>query len=207
MSPGLLRTPRAPPAVPSSAPRSSARSNVPAAETARRISSRNTFFLKRVFPLLWFGMVALAGGAGRAGARAGKAVPPPVFIVPLLLLVIGYAIMRKLVFDLADEVFDEGAALRVRFGSEEQRIALTDIINVGYTQFVNPPRITLTLRQPGRFGREVSFSPPQSFFAPFVRNRLASELIERVEAARRRRTRPARRAPGPAPPRARAAAG
>jgi len=113
-------------------------------------------------------------------------VPPPVFIVPLLLLVIGYAIMRKLVFDLADEVFDEGAALRVRFGSEEQRIALTDIINVGYTQFVNPPRITLTLRQPGRFGREVSFSPPQSFFAPFVRNRLASELIERVEAARRR---------------------
>ncbi len=63
---------------------------------------------------------------------------------------------------------------------------LTDIINVGYTQFVNPPRITLTLRQPGRFGREVSFSPPQSFLAPFARNKLASELIERVEAARRR---------------------
>ena len=156
------------------------------AETARRISSRNTFFLKRVLPVLWFGMVALSVAAGLAGARAGKAVPPPVFIVPLLLLVIGYAIMRKLVFDLADEVFDEGDALRVRFGSEEERIALTDIINVGYTQFVNPPRITLTLRQPGRFGREVSFSPPQSFFAPFVRNRLASELIERVEAARRR---------------------
>jgi hypothetical protein len=156
------------------------------AETARRISSRNTFFLKRVFPVLWFGMVVLSVAAGLAGARAGKAVPPPVFIVPLLLFVIGYVIMRKLVLDLADEVFDEGDALRVRFGSEEERIALTDIINVGYTQFVNPPRITLTLRQPSRFGREVSFSPPQSFFAPFVRNKLAGELIERVEAARRR---------------------
>jgi len=155
--------------------------------TARRISSRNTFFLKRVFPVLWFGIVVLSLAAGLAAARAGKAVPVPVFIVPLLLFVIGYAVMRKLVLDLADEVFDEGAALRVRFGSEEERIALTDIINVSYTQFVNPPRITLTLRQPGRFGREVSFSPPQSFFAPFVRNRLASELIERVEAARRRR--------------------
>jgi len=156
-----------------------------AADTARRISSRQTFFLKRLFPVLWFGMVVLSLVAGLAGARAGKAVPPPVFIVPLLLFVIGYVVLRKLVFDLADEVFDEGDALRVRIGSEEERIALTDIINVGYTQFVNPPRITLTLRQPGRFGREVSFSPPQAFFAPFVRNKLASELIERVEAARR----------------------
>jgi hypothetical protein len=58
--------------------------------TIKRISSRQTFFLKRVFPVLWFAMVALAPAAGLAGARAGKAVPPPVFIVPLLLLVIGY---------------------------------------------------------------------------------------------------------------------
>ena len=157
-----------------------------AADIARRISSRQTFFLKRVFPVLWFGMVVLSLAAGLAGARAGKAVPAPVFIVPLVLFVVGYAVIRRLVHDLADEVFDEGDALRVRFGSDEERITLADIINVGYTQFVNPPRITLTLRQPGRFGREVSFSPPQSFFAPFVRNRLASELIERVEAARRR---------------------
>jgi hypothetical protein len=57
---------------------------------------------------------------------------------------------------------------------------------VSYTQLVNPPRITLTLRQPGRFGREVSFSPPRRFFSPFVRNPLIDELIERVEAARRR---------------------
>ena len=154
--------------------------------TIKRISSRQTFFLKRVFPLLWFGLVVVSVVAGLAGARAGKAVPPPVFIVPLLLFVIGFVVMRKLVLDLADEVLDEGDALRVRFGSDEERIALTDIINVGYTQFVNPPRITLTLRQPGRFGREVSFCPPQSFFAPFVRNKLARELIERVEAARRR---------------------
>jgi hypothetical protein len=41
------------------------------AETARRISSRNTFFLKRVFPVLWFGMVAVSVAAGLAGARAG----------------------------------------------------------------------------------------------------------------------------------------
>jgi len=74
----------------------------------------------------------------------------------------------------------------VRFAAEEERIALADIINVGYTQFVNPPRITLTLRQPGRFGREVSFSPQRRFLSPFRRSPLIAELIERTHAARSR---------------------
>ena len=80
-----------------------------------RISSRNTFFVKRVFPVLWFGIIAVGLIAALAAARAGKTVPPPIFIAPLLMLVIGYALMRTLVFDLADEVLDEGDALRVRF--------------------------------------------------------------------------------------------
>ena len=152
-----------------------------------RISSRNTFFVKRVFPVLWFGIIAVGLIAALAAARAGKAVPPPVFIVPLLMLVIGYALMRTLVFDLADEVLDEGDALRVRFGHEEERIALGDIINVSYAGLTNPPRVTLTLRHPGRFGKEVTFSPRQSFLSPFFkRNPLIAELIERVEAARQR---------------------
>jgi hypothetical protein len=160
---------------------------VPGAASGKRISSRNTFFMKRIFPVLWFGVIALALVAGLAGARAGKTVPPPVFIVPLFMLVIGYALMRTLVLDLADEVLDEGDALRVRFGREEERIALADIINVSYAGLTNPPRVTLTLRDPGRFGKEVTFSPRQSFLSPFFkRNPMISELIERVEATRRR---------------------
>ena len=155
-------------------------------QTGRRISSRSTFFLKRVFPVLWFAIVALSLAAAVAGARTARGAAAPLFIVPLLVLAVGYFVLRQLVFDLADEVIDAGDALRVRFGADEERIALTEIINVGYTQFVNPPRITLTLRHAGRFGREVSFSPPQSLFAPFARNPLVSELIERVEAARQR---------------------
>jgi|SRR5579864_5350614 len=153
---------------------------------ARRVSSRQTFFLKRIFPLLWFAIVAAALVAAVAGMRAGRGVPVPVFIVPLLLLVLGYALLRKLVSDLADEVLDTGDALVVRFGAEQERIPLADIINVSSTQFVNPPRITLTLRSSGRFGREVSFSPPRPLFAAFARNAYAAELIERVDAARRR---------------------
>jgi len=153
---------------------------------ARRVSSRQTFFLKHILAPLWFAVVAGALVAAALSLRAGRAVPAPAFIVPLLVLVLGYALVRKLVSDLADEVLDTGDALVVRFGAEEERIPLADIINVSSTQLVNPPRITLTLRSAGRFGREVSFSPPRAFFAPFARNAYAAELIERVDAARRR---------------------
>jgi hypothetical protein len=157
------------------------------ASSGTRISSRNTFFVKRLFPVLWFGLIALGLTAALLALRSGRTVPPPVFIVPLLLLVIGYALMRTLLFDLADEVIDEGDALRVRFGSEEERIALADIINVSYAGLTNPPRATLTLRHAGRFGKEIAFSPKKRFFSVISnRSPLVSELIERVDAARRR---------------------
>jgi hypothetical protein len=110
-----------------------------------------------------------------------------VYIVPALALAIGYLVIRRLVLDLADEVYDEGDALRVRFGSDEERIPLANIINVSYAGLTNPQRITLTLRMPGRFGRQVTFSPPRRIFGSlFADNPLVNELIARVEAARQR---------------------
>lgn len=156
--------------------------------TGKRISSRNTFFQKRVLPVLLLGVLAAAVLAPLLLARGGPNAPPwPVFLAPLGLGVIFYLVLRRLVFDLADEVVDEGDALRVRFGEEEERIPLAEIINVSYAGITNPPRITLTLRSAGRFGREVTFSPQQGFLSPLFRpNPLVSDLIERVDAARRR---------------------
>jgi hypothetical protein len=38
---------------------------------------------------------------------------------------------------------------------------------------------------PGRFGQEISFSPPRnSIFNPFARNPVADDLIERVHRAK-----------------------
>ena len=153
----------------------------------KRISSRNTFFLKRVLPVLMFGLLALAVAAPLLLATRSPSFPYPVLVAPLVLAVIFYALLRKLVFDLADEVFDEGDALRVRIGEEEERIPLAEIINLSYSGITNPPRITLTLRTAGRFGREVTFSPQQRFLSPLFRSDpLVDDLIERVDAARRR---------------------
>jgi hypothetical protein len=152
-----------------------------------RISARNTFFMKRVLPLVMFGALALFGATAVRGALRQPGFPYAVLIVPLIMAGAFYFLFRRLIFDLADEVVDEGDALRVRIGSEEERIPLSQIINVSYAGMVNPPRVTLTLRQPGRFGREVSFSPIQRLVESLTgKNPLVSDLIERVEAARQR---------------------
>jgi len=154
----------------------------------KRISSRNTFFLKRVLPALVFGVLALGVAAPLLLTRGNAwALPWPALIAPLVLAVIFYLLLKRLVFDLADEVIDEGDALRVRFGEEVERVPLGEIINVSYSGITNPPRITLTLRSAGRFGREITFSPQQGFFSPLFRpNPLVGDLIERVDVARRR---------------------
>jgi len=154
----------------------------------KRISSRNTFFQKRVLPPLLFAVLALGAALPFLLTRGSRNAPPwPVFVMPLVVGIIIFAVLRRLVFDLADEVWDEGDALRVRFGADEERIPLTEIINLSYAGLTNPPRITLMLRNAGRFGREVTFSPQQRFLSPLFRpNTLVNDLIERVDAARRR---------------------
>jgi len=149
----------------------------------RRISSRSTFFQKRVFPVFWFGFVAIFVLIGLFGEHAAGAAFP-IFVVPALMALIGYLIMKHLIFTLADEVLDAGDALIVRFGSEQERIPLNEVINISYAYLQNPSRVTLTLRTPSRFGKEVSFMPPQRFLA-FAKSPIVAELIERVDAARR----------------------
>jgi hypothetical protein len=134
----------------------------------QRISSRSTFFTKRFFPVIWFGFLVFFVATTLVNKPA-PGIPVLVFLFSAFMAVVGYFLMKNLVFDLADEVLDAGDALVVRFGSEQERIPLSEIINVSYIYMVNPNRVTLTLRTPGQFGKEVSFSPPARF-VPFAKS-------------------------------------
>ena len=149
----------------------------------RRLSSKATFYYKWIFPAIWFGVlllfliVPLVGGS--------KASPPPPFlIVPVLMLVVGFFFMKKLVFDLVDEVLDGGDVLVIRNGTLEERVALSDIMNVSYSQFTSPPRVTLLLRHPSAFGTRIAFCAPLRFI-PFTTDPIIDELIQRIDATRR----------------------
>lgn len=121
------------------------------------ISSRWTLFYKRVFPVFWFGFLAVFVAVALLSDQARTEFGPVFLIGPIAMAVFGGFILRKFVFDLADEVADAGDALIVRKGGDEERIALADIINVDSSTATRPPRITLTLRTPGRFGRKTPF--------------------------------------------------
>jgi hypothetical protein len=101
--------------------------------------------------------------------------------------IFGYILMKKLVFDLVDEVLDAGDELVVKNKAVEEHILLSDIMNISYSTFTSPPRVTLMLRRASQFGQEISFVPPAQFtLNPFWRSPIVDELIQRVDATRRR---------------------
>jgi hypothetical protein len=153
----------------------------------QKISSRKTYFYKKIFPFLWFGITGSI--LLMMIALSARATPPPLpaFLAPLFMMALGYFIMKKLVFDLVDEVYDAGDRLIVKKDAFEDTLLLTNIINVSHSIAVNPPRLTLTLRTASRFGKKISFCPKRNWadIKSFgFQCALADDLITRIDAAR-----------------------
>jgi hypothetical protein len=149
----------------------------------QQISSRSLYLYKRVFPAFWFGVLALF----LVGPILGHAPKPPIqfFFAPLVMAVIGYVVMKKLVWDLADQVFDCGDHLLVKRRGEEDIVPLGNIMNVSASLLMRPPRVTLNLVNPGKFGTEINFSPVTPFsLNPFAKNAVVDDLITRAYKAR-----------------------
>jgi hypothetical protein len=152
----------------------------------KKISSSLTVFNKKIFPVLWFGSLAffVVAAIFTGGVEKGLMF----LVVPIVMAVFGHFLMKKLVWDLADEVYDCGDGLLVRNRGEEDVIALSNVMNVSASTSMNPPRVTLRLVTPSKFGSEVVFSPVIGFtLNPFARNQVAEDLIVRVDQARSRR--------------------
>jgi hypothetical protein len=151
----------------------------------KRINSRLTYFYKRIRPMLMFGVFVLLVALAAIVIGWASNLPPLLFLpVPVLIAIIGVVGSRNLTVDVVDQVWDADETLVVRNKGEEDRIRLSDIVSVGRTAFVRPPRVTLTLRAPGRFGEEVSFFGPVKL-PLLAESRVIEQLIAKVDAARR----------------------
>jgi hypothetical protein len=152
-----------------------------------RISSRSTFFYKRIFPIIWFGFLAFfvcIGGANVIGKQQFVDLIP-LIVGPLVMAIFGYFIMKLLVFDLVDEVWDCDESLLIRNKGREYQFPVSEFMSVGYTGFMNPPRITLSLRESSEdLGTEIAFIPPFRLF-PYSMPPLARDLMMRIDEARR----------------------
>jgi hypothetical protein len=152
-----------------------------------KLSSDMTFFTKKVFPALWFGFLAVSVAVTFVSGAASKA--GPVFlVVPGFMMVVGFAVMKRLVWDLVDEVYDGGDYLIIKNNGREFRLPLADVMNVSGSLYTNPPRITLRLTNAsgaGPLGSEVTFSPKRPFsLNPFAKNPIFEDLVVRADRAR-----------------------
>ena len=163
--------------------------DISTADGVKLISSRMTFLHKVLFPTVWFGFLAffLAAALG-GGLRDSAQRPPPIpiILVPVAMAPFGFFLFRKLLWDLADKVFDGGDHLVVEKSGQRERVELTNIQNVGWTTMVNPERVTLTLRRPISLGREIVFTPrirlnPLSMFS---RSPIVDDLVARIDRTR-----------------------
>lgn len=154
----------------------------------QRLSSTTTWFYKRVFPVLWFGALALFCAVvlwARWHPGAFQDGPPDVMllVMPFLMAVFGIVMFRWLVFDLVDEVWLDGDWLVLTDRGQKRRVSLREVTNVN-TSNTNPRRITVMLRtgSPSTF----SFMPasPARFLGVFRPDPIAIELIKQVDALR-----------------------
>ena len=148
----------------------------------RRLSSTGTHLYKRVLPAIWFGLFGLFFfGSLVAVIRDGSGFG---FLLVLLGVgTFGFIIMKIFVWDLVDEVWDDGNSLVVKNKGREARIDLLNIININHTSFANPPSVSLTLRSPCEFGRIVKFSPPRRLLG-FGEHPVVTELVQRIDHKR-----------------------
>lgn len=97
-----------------------------------KISSGSIWFAKRILPPIWFGVLALFAVFAAINATATE--DWFFVVVPLLMLPFGVIAMKKLVWTLVDGVWDGGDHLIVKNRGEEDRIPLSNLINVGARQ-------------------------------------------------------------------------
>jgi hypothetical protein len=110
------------------------------------------------------------------------------YLMLALLFVVAAVCWWFFVADLADEVEDHGDSLLVRRGDVEEKVLLTNIMQVKDSGRGDSPRIVLRLIVPGKFGRQIAFMPKQEAgwsFNPFAKTEVGKDLIERVQQARR----------------------
>jgi len=149
----------------------------------RKLASKATFFHKWIFPSIWFGLLGVFLCVGLFAGISAHGPEIMLLIVPVCMAAFGYFIMKKLVWDLIDEVYDEGSTLLFRNRGREVRVSLKDIENVSYSTMTSPPRVTLSIRYKTDLGNELSFSPPASWI-PFRKNKDIEELVDRIDKAR-----------------------
>lgn len=158
----------------------------------QRLSSHSTYFYKRVFPVFWYGFIAMVVFVmwSHAARTAPSSEIGTWLLPPVVMTLVGLFVCKRLIFDLVDEVWLDGDHLLVKNRGDAVKVALDNVMTVSSSMMTNPPRVSLTLRaESSRLGKAVVFMPsgPRGFLSAFRPSPIATQLIGCVNAVRRDR--------------------
>lgn len=151
-----------------------------------RLSSRWTAFVKYIFPLMWLGALGVVIVLTLTEPKRPRDLPLPIILaLPIAMAVLFGAVWRRWL-TLVDEVWDAGNELVVKQRGMQYHIPISNILdvstNLSIMSFRGPDRITLTLREPGPLGREISFVPPACWKVLGKCGPIVDNLLARIAA-------------------------
>ena len=141
--------------------------------------SDSTFFMKRVFTTVWFGLSV-------TGALYGINQPEPDLLLVVgsgILALFGYFMFRKSVWPLADEAYDGGDFLLIRKGEDEFRIPFEEIVEFHRSELSEPRSVDVSFNSDASPIRKITFYEITAR-NPFKTPEVLLDVEERIARAR-----------------------
>lgn len=145
------------------------------------LSFKKTALFKRGVWLSAAAVIACVAGPLLLNGSLRENPLPNLLGVGVLTLFFAFVLYRARFHSLADEVIDRGDALEIRRGRTEFIVYFSNIVKADVATRGGIHRITLSLREPTRLGRQIEFLPQASLWSnPAGIRRVAMSLTERA---------------------------
>lgn len=149
------------------------------------LSFKNTRLFKRGIYLSAVALIAFVAAPSALGGDLWRNPAPSAIAIGLLCAALTYFFWKTQVHRLADEVLDCQASLKVRRGRVEVTIPLSNVLSAEVSSSGGFHRITVSLRERAKLGRQIEFLPQASLWSnlPAIKG-VALGLTERAQQAR-----------------------
>jgi hypothetical protein len=148
------------------------------------ISFKSTVLFKRGIWLSAAALIVFVAAPPLLDGSLRQDPMPGAFAICVLSACLIYFFWKTQVHRLADQVLDGEEHLTVRRGPTEVVIPWSKVVSVDVAIFSGIPRITIRLRDPGRFGDRIEFLPQASLWSnPGAIKSLVSALSSRAKSS------------------------
>ena len=134
------------------------------------------------FPTVWFGTITIATIRTVFRMVESGRLQYEIFLGVIILLILGYVVMRYTIGDMVDKAWLKEKYLTVKKDGQTVDVPYHNIEKIVYNRHSRPPSVVLTLSYESEVGEDIAFVPRWDgrFFQK--ENLFVSELIGKVDS-------------------------